>query len=95
MMNTIIQVLPVDDYKVYLYFVNGEVRLYDAKEIIEKGVFRILKDKKIFVDRCTVLNNTLAWDIKGNYDPYACLDLDPDLLYEKSVIVDDPLMQYG
>ncbi len=95
MMNTIIQVLPADDYKVYLYFVNGEVRLFDAKEIVGKGVFRILKDKKIFVERCTVLNNTLAWDVKGNFDPYECLDLDPEVLYEKSIKVDDPLIKYA
>jgi len=43
MMNTIIQVLPADDYKVYLYFVNGEVRLFDAIELVGNGVLRIKK----------------------------------------------------
>ena len=56
MMNTIIQVLPADDYKVYLYFANGEIRFFYAKELDEKAVFRVLKDKKIFEERCTVLN---------------------------------------
>jgi len=65
MMHTIVQVLPNDDYKVYLYFAHGEIKLYDATEILEHGVFRVLKDKKIFAESCTVLKNTLAWDING------------------------------
>jgi len=93
MINTIIQVLPTDDYKVYLYFAHGEIKLYDATEILDHGIFRVLKDKKIFAETCTVLNNTLAWDLKGNFDPYECLDLDPEVLYEKSITVEDPLHQ--
>ena len=85
---TIIQVLPTDDYRVYLYFAHGEIRLYDATEILVHGVFRVLKDKKIFAESCTVLNNTLAWDVKGNFDPYECLDLDPGVLYEKPPVSD-------
>ena len=96
MVHTIIQVLPTDDYKVYLYFAHGEIKLYDATEILERGVFRVLKDKKLFLDTCTVLNKTLAWDdIKGNFDPYECLDLDPEVLYEKSTRVEDPLIKYA
>lgn len=30
---------------------------------------------------CTVLNDTLAWDIGLNRDDTACLDIDPDTLY--------------
>lgn len=92
MIKTIIQVLPTDDYKVYLYFAHGEIKLYDATEILEYGIFKVLKNKKIFADTCTVLNNTLAWDVKGNFDPYECLDLDPEVLYEKSMTVEDPLL---
>jgi len=40
---------------------------------------------------CTVLNNTLAWDLSGNYDPYNCIDLDPEVLYQESIEVKDPL----
>ena len=94
-MNTVIQVLPTDNYKVYLYFAHGEIKLYHATKILEHGVFRGLKDKKIFAESCTVLNNTLAWDVKGNFDPCECLDLDPEVLYEKSRRVEDPLLQYA
>ena len=27
------------------------------------------------------MNDTLAWDIGGNRDPYKCLDIDPETLY--------------
>ncbi len=29
----------------------------------------------------------------GNFDPCECLDLDPEVLYEKSIRVEDPLIQ--
>jgi len=77
----VIQVIPTDNYKVYVYFDDGSIRLFDASGLVEKGVFKQLKDKSIFIDRCTVLNGTLAWDISGNYDVSECLDLDPFELY--------------
>ena len=95
MIHSIIQVLPTNEYKVYIYFANGKVKLYDANDVIEKGIFTILKDKKIFIDRCTVLNNTLAWDIKGDYNSYDCIDLDPEVLYNNSITVEDPLKGYA
>ena len=36
----------------------------------------------VFMNSCTVLNDTLAWDIQGNRDTSACLDIDPDTLYD-------------
>lgn len=41
-----------------------------------------MKDISIFMNTCTVLNDTLAWDIQGNRDSTSCLDIDPDTLYE-------------
>ncbi len=35
----------------------------------------------IFMNTCTVLNDTLAWDISMNRDNTTCLDIDPDTLY--------------
>ncbi|MDO4514182.1 MAG: DUF2442 domain-containing protein [Lachnospiraceae bacterium] len=40
------------------------------------------QDINIFMDTCTVLNDTLAWDVKQNRDNTSCLDIDPDTLYE-------------
>ena len=39
-------------------------------------------NNNIFMDTCTVLNDTLAWDIKQNRDNTSCLDIDPVTLYE-------------
>ncbi len=78
----IVQVVPMDDYRVYVYFEDGKIVCYDASDILEKGAFAVLKNIQIFKDTCTILNDTLAWDIGGNRDVTACLDIDPYMLYE-------------
>ena len=37
------------------------------------------------------MNNTLAWDLSGVYDPSNCIDIDPEQIYKQAVTVDDPL----
>lgn len=78
----IVQVVPMDDYKVHVYFDDGKIVCYDAYKLLEKEAFTVLKDIQIFKDTCTILNDTLAWDISGNRDVTACLDIDPYMLYE-------------
>ena len=76
------------------YFHDGTVRLYDASPLLEKGgVFAPLRDDAIFRERLTVLNDTVAWDLDGNRDPAACIDLDPCELYESCPVVEDPLKE--
>lgn len=87
----VIQVIPTEDYKVYIYFDDGSIKLFDGTELVTKGVFTQLKDKNVFMSTCRVLNNTLAWDIKGNYDESECLDLDPLELYRTCPDVEEPL----
>ena len=61
-----------------IYFHDGTVRLYNASPLLEtRGVFAPLRDDAIFRERLTVLNDTVAWDLGGNRDPAACIDLDP------------------
>lgn len=95
MTRAILQVYPQPDYKVYLYFATGEVRLFDVRPLVGHGIFAPLSDPEFFLSRATVLNHTLAWDLSGEYDPRQCLDLDPSVLYEKSVPVEDPLRFYA
>ncbi len=90
---SVVQVIPQKDYTVYVYFDDGKIKLYDMTPLIGKGVFNKISDIDSFIDKCTVLNNTLAWDIGGNYDPYKCLDIDPIQIYEKGKDVKDPLVQ--
>lgn len=78
----VVQVIPMMDYSVYVYFEDGKIVCYDMQPMLEKEVFRPLKNMDIFMNACTVMNDTLAWDIQGNRDQTACLDIDPDTLYE-------------
>lgn len=80
-MPEIVQVVPRDDYTVLVYFVDGKIVRYDAKPKLESGVFRALKDIDVFLNRCGIMNDTLAWDISGQQDTTECLDIDPETLY--------------
>ena len=91
MIHKILQVFPTDDYKVYLYFSDGKVKLFDGTALVKNGVFQSLQDESKFKNLCTVLNDTLAWDISGNYDPSNCLDLDPQELYNSCPEVIEPI----
>lgn len=78
----VVQVIPYMDYKVYVYFEDGKIVCYDARQLLEKKVFEPLKDIDFFMNACTILNDSLAWDVTGTRDAGKCLDLDPDMLYE-------------
>ena len=78
----VVQVIPMKDYSVYVYFEDGKIVCYDMSQMIEKEAFRPLRDIEVFIDTCTVMNDTLAWDIDKNWDNTTCLDIDPDTLYE-------------
>lgn len=77
----VVQVIPMPDYSVYVYFEDGKIVHYDMSQMIEKEVFGCLREIEIFMNKCTVMNDTLAWDISGNWDNTICLDIDPDTLY--------------
>ena len=77
----IVQVVPVEDYTVYVYFEDGKIVHYNARPLIDKKAFEPLKDLNFFMNRCTILNDTLAWDVSGDRDCTKCLDIDPDTLY--------------
>jgi hypothetical protein len=87
----VLQVLPKENYKVYIYFSDGRVKLFDVSDLVGKGVFKKLEDIDFYYNRCTVLNGTLAWDVSGNFDPTLCIDIDPYTLYNDSIEVSDPL----
>ena len=73
----VIKVEPHDDYTVTITFDDGKVVEYDAKHLLNRGVFLPLNDINFFKERCRILNNTLAWDISGDKDLTMCLDIDP------------------
>ena len=73
----VVKVEPHDDYTVTVTFDDGKMAEYDAKHLLNKGVFLPLNDIVFFKERCCILNNTLAWDISGDMDLTMCLDIDP------------------
>ena len=85
----VLQVVPTNDYKVYAYFNDGSVRLFDAKPLIKPGtVFEPLSDIQFFKDKLAVINDTVAWDMGGNKDPRKCVDLDPFVIFEQPAVAD-------
>ena len=84
----VVQVGPFPDHTVSVYFSDGKIVSYDVKPLLDRGVFRALRDMEIFINRCGIMNDTLAWDIAGDGDPTACIDIDPDTLYALDAIED-------
>lgn len=82
----IVQVVPRNDYSVLVFFVDGKVTNYDVSKLLDRGVFQQLRDKDVFMKRCTILNDTLAWDIAGNRDVTKCIDIDSETLYAAPVV---------
>ncbi|MCD8337216.1 MAG: DUF2442 domain-containing protein [Lachnospiraceae bacterium] len=79
------------NFIVYAYMNDGSVREYDVKPLIKSGgVFKVLEDERIFRQKLTVLNGTVAWDIGGNRDAYRCIDIDPCEIFDSPVVADIP-----
>lgn len=84
----IVQVVPFEDYTVSVYFSDGKIVSYDVAPKLNSGVFQALQDKCIFMETCTIMNDTLAWDINRTNDPSDCIDIAPDTLYALPDAVD-------
>ena len=94
MLKRVIQVKPNFDFTVYIYFNDGKIKLYDMKPFLNKGVFVQISDVDNFLNKCTVMNGTLAWDLSGKFDPTNCIDMDPESIYMAAVdVAVDPLGQ--
>lgn len=88
----VVQVIPQDNYKVIVYFVDGTVKKYDVSHLVGEGIFECLKDMSFYKNNCTVLNGTLAWTLDGKYNKSNCIDIDPYVIYEKGEKISDPLL---
>ena len=69
-------VKPLNDYNLLLKFENDEERVFDVKPYLNIGKFQELKDEKLFKS-VKICFDSIEWENK--------LDLDPELLYEKSI----------
>lgn len=79
---TVVQVIPLDNFHVQVFFDDGKIVEYDASSDLQGDVFKPLQDIHVFKETCTVLNDTLAWDLDGDRDTTKCIDIDPFTLYE-------------
>ena len=71
------RVKPLNDYKLELTFENNEKKIFDVKPYLDTGLFKTLKDEKLF-KMVKVSYDTIEWPNK--------VDLDPEVLYEKSIV---------
>jgi len=69
-------VLPMKDYKLRLTFNNGERRMFDAKPLLSKGVFKPLQNRSYF-ESVKVAYGSVLWPNEIDY----C----PDTLYAESI----------
>jgi hypothetical protein len=65
----------LENYKLELTFENKEVKIFDVKPYLHTGLFKTLKDKNLF-KMVKVSFDSIEWP-NG-------VDLDPEVLYEKS-----------
>ncbi len=72
-------VQPKDNYTLLLTFENGEKRLFDMKPYLDLGIFKELRDTKLFmtVKPCF---DSVEWENEA--------DFDPEILYQKSIKLD-------
>lgn len=66
----------IDDYKLILTFEDDSVRIFDMKPLSRKGVFKELKDEKLF-KTVKVSFDSIEW-ANG-------IDVDPETLYEDGI----------
>lgn len=96
MIPKVVQAKPNPDFTVYVYFADGNIKLYDMKPLLAQGgVFQKISAEDDFISKCTVMNGTLAWDLSGKFDPSNCLDVDPVTIYSNGISVSDPLENVG
>lgn len=75
-MESVVRVVLRENYQLEIEFRTGEVRLFDGRPYLEKGVFSQLKDQTLFA-LAYVAFDTVCWPND--------LDIAPETLYVKSV----------
>lgn len=73
---SVVDVKPMEDYRLFLTFENGEKRVFDMKPYLEKGIFKELKDERMFRS-VRISFDSIEWSNQA--------DIDPEVLYQKSV----------
>jgi hypothetical protein len=72
------KVKALNDYRLELTFENKEIKIFDVKPYLDTGLFCKLKDINIF-NKVKISFDTIEWP-NG-------IDLDPEVLYIKSKLI--------
>lgn len=78
MYSSVIDVKPLEGYKLHLTFENREERIFDVSPYLSIGKFAELRDVSLF-NTVEVKFDSIEWANR--------LDLDPEMLYQESVLV--------
>lgn len=76
MLVSVKEVKPLNDYKLLLSFENGEIRVFDMKPYLDKGIYKELKNEDIF-RTVSISFDSIEWVNHA--------DIDPEFLYLKSI----------
>ena len=78
-MNPMVQTVePLPNHLLRLWFDNGEVRIFDLKPYLDRGVFRALQDEALF-GRAQVVAGAVEWPGE--------IDLSNDTLFLRSRVL--------
>jgi len=75
---SVIDVKPLDGYKLRLTFANNEKRIFDVSPYLSIGKFAELRDVSLF-NTVAVKFDSIEWANR--------LDLDPEILYQDGVLM--------
>ena len=67
---TVVQVIPYEDYTVDIYFDDGKIVCCHAEKDLSPGIFDRIKAYHIFMNKCMVLNGTLARLIRRTHSSF-------------------------
>lgn len=71
-----IEVKPIEGYKLYIKFKNGEEKIFDMSKYINQKFYEKLREYKYF-EKVQVMGNTIVWE-NGE-------DIAPENLYYESI----------
>lgn len=74
----VIHVKALPNYELLLEFENGELKIFDVKPLLDKGVFVALKEESVF-ESVGLENGTVVWPNE--------IDIAPETLYVRSVSI--------
>lgn len=77
-METVTSVETLEDYRLKVVFSTGDIKLFDVKPYLDRGIFSRLRDAALF-GQAYVAYNTVCWP--GN------LDISPDTLFDRGIVI--------